>query len=70
VSRTPLGVLALRRAYRRASRRQATTSSSSSLAVSSPATSRNVTGGVCSLLDAPFLALNQTGCAVQSLPAG
>ena len=57
VSSTPLGVFALSRAYLRASLRQATTSSSSSFAVSSPATSLKVTGGACSLFEAPFLAL-------------
>ena len=57
VRRTPLGVFAERRVYRRASLRQATTSSSSSLAVSSPATSLKVTVGACSLLFVPFFAL-------------
>ena len=66
VSKTPLGVLALSLVYLRASLRQATTSSSSSLAVSSPATSLKVTGGACSLLEAPFLALHDI--RVQCLP--
>ncbi len=48
-SSTPDGILALSRAYRCASFRQATTSRSSSFAFSTPATSRKVIAGAAGL---------------------